>query len=736
MAFVGSDLCEFAVLIFVDMLATELRGGSADDVVVVRRRKKDYDELLEQPQKLFSDVFISRLDPLLDSSLSDALFAIFRKAFSRTFQRHCLEQIVAKQFEFSAFVQTVDRLLELFTAYRSVQHGTGDEMAEMGMFCTAQLVDFYQSIEQHELYVLYLYKLYTLHRTVGNWVEAGLTLKRHADLLRWSASHRPDSYLCGTARNNEGGEFGTELELKEYIYKEMAELFTRGEHWELAIETNRELANIYETTTFDYAKLADLLTRNAALYEKVTKTLRMESHYFMIAFYGKGCPSHLANHKFVARGRPLEQWGCFKQRLMANFSDFKFVDTVDNCEETYRELDDFASFTDAIQGASWYYKHHRVQRFELVRRAFRADTKWTQLEDNETTRLWLHKRIIQIQRPLPDLLSLGPVVSELELDPLNPAEVAIEKMREANDKLAETAAMVGEGFAQSLVNLAGMIRGVVQADVGGGIRNYQAFFSEESRAVCTEDERHAVGTLKQLILEQTALLEYALFIHSQSDRAQANAMFHNSLAGSFMEHRQRVEHWLGPVKSVLPEKTSIYVLEPSSDEAPHHFEGSRRQVAADQSPTPPTQKAPQKIARIASMHENGISNNNHQQQVRPTSMGSASGGSSSSSTNVFKNSNLGAALIKTTIQAKAKLKQKASRKGSAAVAIRANSIATPATTQQQLSAGHEFLSAISQARQSDTSMDTFLLEMEPPLPPRLSKAHSDQIVTNLRIRRQ
>lgn len=28
-----------------------------------------------------------------------------------------------------------------------------------------------------------------------------------------------------------------------------------------------------------------------------------------------------------------------------------------------------------------------------------------------------------------------------------------------------------------------------------------------------------------------------------------------------MEHRQRVEHWLGPVKSVLPEKTSIYMLE-------------------------------------------------------------------------------------------------------------------------------------------------------------------------------
>lgn len=81
--------------------------------------------------------------------------------------------------------------------------------------------------------------------------------------------------------------------------------------------------------------------------------------------------------------------------------------------------------------------------------------------------------MIVLLRPLPDLLSFGPVVSECGLEASNPVEVAIDKMREANDKLAETAALVAEGFAQQLVNLAGMIRGMVQADVGGGIRNYQ-----------------------------------------------------------------------------------------------------------------------------------------------------------------------------------------------------------------------------------------------------------------------
>lgn len=64
-----------------------------------------------------------------------------------------------------------------------------------------------------------------LHITTGEWVEAALTLKRHADLLQWS-SERPASWLCGSRKQN--AEFGSQLELKEHIYREMAELFERG----------------------------------------------------------------------------------------------------------------------------------------------------------------------------------------------------------------------------------------------------------------------------------------------------------------------------------------------------------------------------------------------------------------------------------------------------------------------------------------------------------------------------
>lgn len=77
-------------------------------------------------------------------------------------------------------------------------------------------------------------------------------------------------------------------------------------------------------------------------------------------------------------------------------------------------------------------------------------------------------------RPLPDLLSFSPVISEQDQEPMNPLEVAVDKIREANDKLADLTRKVKDGFGEFLMNLGGMIRGIVQADVGGGIKNYQA----------------------------------------------------------------------------------------------------------------------------------------------------------------------------------------------------------------------------------------------------------------------
>uniref|UniRef100_A0A915PDT1 DOCKER domain-containing protein n=1 Tax=Meloidogyne floridensis TaxID=298350 RepID=A0A915PDT1_9BILA len=195
---------------------------------------------------------------------------------------------------------------------------------------------------------------------------------------------------------------------------------------------------------------------------------------------------------------------------------------------------------------SWYYKYHKIQRFQLIRREFKTNTKWTDLEDNET------------MRPLPNLLNFAQIINEQELPPSHPIEVAIERVKEANDKLADLSSRVAEGFVSEFhMNLGGMIRGIVQAD---------PFFTAQCRINCSEEENRCIENLISLIFEQITLLEYSLFIHSNNTPTTTTnfsssnaASFHNSLVASFNSYKCQIETQFGKTsKSLLPEGASIY----------------------------------------------------------------------------------------------------------------------------------------------------------------------------------
>lgn len=111
----------------------------------------------------------------------------------------------------------------------------------------------------------------------------------------------------------------------------------------------------------------------------------------------------------------------------------------------------------------------------------KTDTKWTKLEANDATKLWLIKKIFETSHQLPDILNFTPVSSEYGTEPFNPVQVAIHEMQKTNNALLETAQIVAAGSTELLISLGGKIRGILQADVGGGIRNYEVGFSSRER---------------------------------------------------------------------------------------------------------------------------------------------------------------------------------------------------------------------------------------------------------------
>lgn len=52
----------------------------------------------------------------------------------------------------------------------------------------------------------------------------------------------------------------------------------------------KELANLYETTFFDYKQLSDILKCEAKFYDNILTQLRPEPEYFRVGFYGLSCP--------------------------------------------------------------------------------------------------------------------------------------------------------------------------------------------------------------------------------------------------------------------------------------------------------------------------------------------------------------------------------------------------------------------------------------------------------------
>lgn len=60
--------------------------------------------------------------------------------------------------------------------------------------------------------------------------------------------------------------------------------------WEKGIPLCKELADLYEKTLFDYAKLSNILKTQAKFFDNILTQLRPEPEYFRVGFYGCGFP--------------------------------------------------------------------------------------------------------------------------------------------------------------------------------------------------------------------------------------------------------------------------------------------------------------------------------------------------------------------------------------------------------------------------------------------------------------
>ncbi|VDN04465.1 unnamed protein product [Thelazia callipaeda] len=571
------------ILYVPSMIGAYLRVALVDDDVVRETIVPIFFDMLQcefhaSPLRNFSkfaNETIMQLDCLVDEDRGGEKFRTQLRNIMMDMCRSDIDLVT----EGCKFVALVDTLLQHLFEYREVR--TNGYCIENGMDRTVELLKFYKLIGQPDLYVNYVYKLYDLHMLSNNKIEAAFTLLKHAETLSWAESDLPVALVDAHLNR----QCATQRQLKEVLYNEAANLFDEKELWEESISILKELTFQYEKY-FEYEKLPSLLQRLAELYHKVSTQGRVACTYFFVGFYGLSFPSYLNDRQFIYRGNECEAIVSFRHRMLSTFPGSQLINTMDDCSQLSKRDGKFLQIFPvkpifesnwerkcSNRLIRWYFKNNRVRNFEFCKGEIRKETKWTLLEDNEIMRSWVIRRSVSIEEQLPNILRWSQITAFSDPIECSPLMEAVTTMRKNNEEMEEMAHVVLSTPLESVVPLGGKIRGIVQAFVQGGIRNYKIFFSDRCAAVLTSEESELVKNLKMLIRNQVPILEFCLYAHASRNH-QVNAQFHESLVTSFYEYKANIEKQFGRVASQLPPNCSIHLVQQREDRRTSSFETS------------------------------------------------------------------------------------------------------------------------------------------------------------------
>ena len=190
---------------------------------------------------------------VMESGKGDGMY---KDKFQSILSSQC-EQHMALREPGTRFVMTVTKLMELLLEYRSIRQ---EESKDNQMSCIVNLLEFYSETGREEMFARHLKKLYDLHVECENWAEAGFTLEKLANMLRWT-----DEPLSQRLHYNAYPDCSIHRELKIALYKDMINHLDKGQVWEHALEKCRALATQYEEELVDYYAMADLRSRESQI---------------------------------------------------------------------------------------------------------------------------------------------------------------------------------------------------------------------------------------------------------------------------------------------------------------------------------------------------------------------------------------------------------------------------------------------------------------------------------------
>ncbi|UZJ54324.1 hypothetical protein CBS101457_003644 [Exobasidium rhododendri] len=484
-------------------------------------------------------------------------------------------------------LSSVNRFLDLLLSVRSLPLEEGFEDDRVSG--TLKLLGFLRQANRVTAFSTHVLRLVNLHLENHNYVEAGLTLKLHADLHTWEL--------------NEFVEPVPDLDLprqshfarKETIYMLILDYLSKGQAWEISIDICRELAKEYEYRSMDYQQLSNILQLQASLFQKIGSEERTFPNYFRVAYYGSQWPVSLQGKNFIYRGLNWEKFSNFCERLHQKHPKATLIKTTKEVSDEVR----FSTTSMFIQIMAVtpepdrtkdvfvnpesppiiraYYEHNTTDLFSFTRPlpsggssssmtggSSSSNSNSNSRKPNKSSAttasathpaagvdgqsdaiatLWVEKTYLKVEDSFPTVLRRSEIadINVIKISPIENAILDVEnKVKELESlhvKFASLSKVMGKMANLNTNRLSMALNGAVDAPINGGIPTYKRAFFSTIYISNHPDEEALLFKLRTAVENQVSIIFLCLILHNTLCPVEMKP-FHETLIGFFKQNFQ------------------------------------------------------------------------------------------------------------------------------------------------------------------------------------------------------
>ncbi|RDW75786.1 hypothetical protein BP5796_06607 [Coleophoma crateriformis] len=434
-------------------------------------------------------------------------------------------------------VGTIDEFLDLLVAVHSK-----DLVGEAShMIHRLRLMEFLRDMQKEEIFIRYVHQLAQLQADTGNFTEAGLALRLHADLYEWD----PMKIVQPLAEPEFPAQ--SQFDRKERVYFDMIKYFEDGEAWSSALAAYKELQKQYEENIFDFPKLARTQRAIATIYETIAKSDKLLPKYFRVVYKGMGFPPGLRDKEFIFQGLPDERTSAFTDRMQEQHPSAQLVSSgdIDDVEGQFLQISSITPHRDLEHQVFQRPKVPQVIKDYLLSAAPQLfSVTASRNTSGPVTEHHAEKIVYTAMDPFPTILQRSEVVA-VDRVQLSTLQTALERVIRKTQEISAVEKRFMDGEEQMASLLTEALNISVNPNSETSISGYRELLQQHSDGDDLDEVE--VSPLENAL--QVSLIDHAVMI--KRCLAMFSKSSHPHLRSSYEELSQNFESTFAPELALI-----------------------------------------------------------------------------------------------------------------------------------------------------------------------------------------